>query len=83
MDKVHVGQIARIVKRAPGAGNRIEVGWNQSFGSRSLEGLAQEGREHLVFFPRGLDRPLSVGPVRIGVGCCFDVLDELRFVDTR
>ena len=65
--QVHVGQLAGVVHRAPGAGNGVQVRRDHAVADGLGKGLGQKGREHGVFLARGLDLPLAGGPVPVGL----------------
>ena len=83
MHEVKVGEITAVIKRAPGAGDGVEMLRDQTRFACLLKRFAQKRREHLVLFARGFDRPLSIGPIPVGLWVGFDVLNKSGFVDAR
>ena len=65
--QVHVGQLAGVVHRAPGAGNGVQVRRDHAVADGLGKGFGQKGRKHGVFLARGLDLPLAGGPVAVGL----------------
>ena len=84
VDEVHVGELAGVVDRAPGAADRGQAGRDHPVLDRPLEGLAEERREQLVLLAGGLDVPLSVPrPVPVGLRIGGDAREEGGLVHAR
>ena len=82
MHHVQIGQIALIRDRAPGSGNRGQVGRQEARLQRLFERLAQEGREHIVLLAVGGNVPFAIaGPVLIGLGVGLYLIDKAGLIN--
>ena len=68
VNKVHIGQLTRIMHRAPSACDGVQMLRDDPFLDRLGKGFLEERREHVVLLPIRFNRPFAGGPILVGLG---------------
>ncbi len=82
MDQVHVGQLAGIVHRSPGAADRVQVGREHAVRDGSRERLAEVRRVEVGVLLVGVGRELTRRPVAVRLRVLGHPPEERRLVYT-